>query len=64
VPEGDGWHIVDYKTDQVGPDEVEWQLEYHRPQCELYREAIERITGQKVHSVSLVYLAARRIVTL
>ena len=44
--EGDAWVLVDYKTDRVkSPDEL---VSRYKIQMELYKEALERLTGMKV----------------
>ncbi len=50
--EGDAWVLVDYKTDRVkSPDEL---VSRYKIQMELYKEALERLTGMKVKE-SLIY---------
>ena len=41
--EGGQWILVDYKTDS--PSDIPAALERHRPQLELYAEALEALTG-------------------
>jgi len=64
VPENGGYAIVDYKTDRVNADDAERRAELYRGQMSLYREAVERILRRPVHAAHLVFLSARRIVTL
>ena len=49
---GEGWKIVDYKTDRGADDEAFRQR--HGLQLVEYRTAWERITGEKVQSAELV----------
>ena len=58
----DGLQIVDYKTDRVREDGIEARAEMYRPQMEMYRKAIETITGRKVTAIHMVFLSARRSV--
>jgi len=46
--EKDGIVLMDYKTDYVGSFDEKTLLNRYKKQLELYKEAIERITGQKV----------------
>ena len=64
VPDGDGWVVVDYKTDRVGPDEVEARAGGHRAQVRAYCDAVARIAGVPPGRVvgRIVFLAARRVV--
>jgi ATP-dependent exoDNAse (exonuclease V) beta subunit len=36
--------IVDFKSDRVEPEEIAARVEYHRPQMEAYREALQVMT--------------------
>ena len=47
-PEGDGLVIVDYKTDRVTDSTGRMLVERYEKQLDYYREALERLTGQKV----------------
>ena len=40
------WVLVDYKTDS--PSDVPGTIERHRPQLEIYAQALEKITGMQV----------------
>ncbi|RQD74208.1 MAG: hypothetical protein D5R97_08190 [Candidatus Syntrophonatronum acetioxidans] len=47
--EGEGWILVDYKTDVLEDDKhLEELVEYYAPQLEIYQKYWERITGEKV----------------
>lgn len=43
--EGDSWTIVDYKTDWISNEEA--FIERYRPQLVLYREAVEKVLGNR-----------------
>jgi len=60
----DGFTLIDYKTDAVWGDGIAQRCELYRPQVDLYREAIQRITGRAVHTVYLVFLTPRRNVAI
>lgn len=45
---GDGIVLMDYKTDALQPGEEGTLVERYRKQMELYREALEGMTGKKV----------------
>lgn len=58
---GDGWRILDYKTDRDADDPAA-MLERHGPQMAQYKSAWERVSGEKVVSAGLV--ALRTMTTL
>lgn len=58
---GDGLHIVDYKTDRAGPEELDALLEAYAPQVSLYALAAESILGRPVVSARLAFLHAREV---
>jgi ATP-dependent helicase/nuclease subunit A len=64
LPLEDGHVIVDYKTDRVDNSTVALRADEYRPQMELYRQAIQRITGRPVKEIHLVFLAAQTVVKL
>ncbi|MEW9121253.1 MAG: helicase-exonuclease AddAB subunit AddA [Thermotaleaceae bacterium] len=53
--EDDGYVLVDYKTDYVGINNQTDIIENYRVQIELYKEALEKITGKGVKE-SYLYL--------
>jgi ATP-dependent exoDNAse (exonuclease V) beta subunit len=59
-----GLEVVDYKTDRIDEQTLTERVEFYRGQMDLYRRAIKAVTGQDVAAVHLVFLHARRIVTL
>jgi len=54
---GDGFAIVDYKTDRLTAGEVAERALAHEPQVRLYARAIEKVTGRPVRSAVLVFTA-------
>jgi ATP-dependent helicase/nuclease subunit A len=64
VIEPDGLTLLDYKTDRVAPERLDERIEFYRPQVELYKRALESISGRKVKDVFLVFLHPRRITKL
>ena len=60
VPTDDGYVMIDYKTDRIAADDVDARVSIHAPQLQLYRNAVECITGQPVSQVIVVFLHARR----
>lgn len=57
--EGDAWVLVDYKTDRVkSPDELVSRYKY---QMELYKEALERLTGMKVKKAIFIVSVCERL---
>jgi ATP-dependent helicase/nuclease subunit A len=59
-----GFVLIDYKTDDVPKPFIHYRVDSYRPQVDLYREAIERITGRKVHTTHLIFLTPRVIATV
>jgi ATP-dependent helicase/nuclease subunit A len=57
-----GLTLIDYKTDRVAADRIADRAAFYGPQVQLYRRAMERITGRRVAGVHLVFLTARQIV--
>jgi ATP-dependent helicase/nuclease subunit A len=48
VDEGDGWLLLDYKTDRIAPDQLEEAVKRYRGQLNIYARAVESILGRKV----------------
>jgi hypothetical protein len=61
-PAGEGWRILDYKTD-VGADDATLVARHGR-QLATYRAVWERITGAKVTDSAIVALRTLRIVSV
>ena len=61
VPEGDGWSLVDYKTDRVDGEQIDGRAATYAGQLRLYAAAIRRITGQPVIGATLVFLTPRQL---
>ena len=61
--EGDGYVLLDYKTDRVEGDPARW-AERHRRQVELYARALETLTGRPVKERYVVFLNGRACVRL
>jgi ATP-dependent helicase/nuclease subunit A len=64
IDDGSGLEIVDWKTDQISPVEVDARLEKYRLQAGLYVWGIQEATGKRVHRVTYVFVSAGREVTL
>ena len=58
--EGDGWILLDYKTDRVEDEEA--FADTYRPQLAWYAEALERLTGKTVREKWLYALSAGKAV--
>lgn len=55
--ENDGWCLLDFKTDRLAsPSHAPERAEHHRPQLEIYAQAIASILGQPVREAWLVFL--------
>ena len=61
--EGDGFVLLDYKTDHVEGDPALW-AERHRRQVELYARALGTLTGRPVTEKYVVFLNGRACVRL
>ena len=61
--EGDGFVLLDYKTDHVEGDPALW-AERHRRQVELYARALTTLTGLPVNEKYIVFLNGRTCVRL
>ena len=48
VDEGDGWLLVDYKTDRIAPGQLQEAVKRYRGQLDLYARAVESILGRKI----------------
>jgi ATP-dependent helicase/nuclease subunit A len=56
VPDGEGYLLIDYKTDRVTRAEIDERAGYYRPQMEVYREAVRKLFGKEVTGCFLVFL--------
>src|SRR4029077_12012038 len=57
IREDQAFTVVDYKTDNVTEAEIDARQDFYRPQVQLYRDAIQKLTGTPVTGVYLVFLA-------
>lgn len=64
LPLPDGLTLIDYKTDRVSSAAAHERAESYRSQTSIYRDAIERITGQAVRRSWLVFLSARKLILM
>ncbi|TEB08976.1 ATP-dependent helicase/nuclease subunit A [Pelotomaculum propionicicum] len=46
--EGDGYLLLDYKTDRLAPEQLDQALSRYRVQLDIYARAVKNITGRKV----------------
>jgi ATP-dependent helicase/nuclease subunit A len=63
IETAEGLEIVDWKTDQISPDQIERRLEDYRLQAGLYAWGLGRATGWHVHRVTYVFVSAGREVS-
>ena len=58
--------VLDYKSDQIGEEELAARVEYYRPQLEAYRRVAAAITGLEREAIRarLLFLALGRLVDL
>ena len=57
-------YVADYKTDQIGADELDQALESHRQQAEIYTAAVERSLDREVAGFKLILLRLGRMVSM
>lgn len=62
LPGSDGLEIVDYKTDRIGPAEVEDRVRAYASQLAAYAAAAEALFRQPVQHAWLVFLSPRKII--
>jgi ATP-dependent helicase/nuclease subunit A len=56
--EGDGWVIVDYKSDTIlSEDHMQQLIAYYAPQVQFYRRCWERISGEPVRACYILWVA-------
>ncbi|RIK68491.1 MAG: helicase-exonuclease AddAB subunit AddA [Planctomycetota bacterium] len=60
---GEGWEILDYKTDRVSGVQLEDRAALYRGQLSIYAHAVEQTRGQAVVRTHLAFLAARQVVS-
>ena len=51
--------VIDYKTDNVTGEHIETRKQSYQSQVQLYRHAIEKLTGVNVRDVYLIFLTPR-----
>jgi len=61
---GEGWEVLDYKTDAVRGEELAERAAWYRGQLAIYAAAVEATWQAPVHRRWLVFLAAREIVAV
>jgi ATP-dependent helicase/nuclease subunit A len=59
---GEGWEILDYKTDAVAGEELRARAAEYAGQLRIYAAAAEAVWGKAVRRGWLVFLAARQVV--
>jgi ATP-dependent helicase/nuclease subunit A len=58
----DGLVVIDFKTDDVSPDQLPHRAELYRRQLDLYAQAAESILGQKILGKWLYFLKLGRAI--
>jgi len=64
LPAADAIEVLDFKTDAIKSEEAEGQSTRYRPQMELYARAMGRMWRRPVRACHLVFLRARKVVTM
>ena len=63
--EGDGWVIVDFKTDTVsGEPQLTALVNYYAPQLKMYRKAWDSVVGESVYEVGLYLTSINKLLTV
>jgi ATP-dependent helicase/nuclease subunit A len=57
-----GYEIVDYKTDEIRPDELEGRMERYRVQGEAYADLVRAITGKTPVAVWFVFASTGKVI--
>jgi ATP-dependent helicase/nuclease subunit A len=57
MEEEDGWRVVDFKTDAVGPGEVEERAEHYRLQGACYALCLSKVLGAPIKEVIFYFLS-------
>lgn len=60
---GDGWEVLDYKTDRVRGDQLTDRASLYRGQLSIYAHAVEQTWGKTVGRRHLAFLTPREIVS-
>jgi len=59
---GDGWEILDYKTDRVSGEELQARADLYAGQLRIYAQAVEAVWQQRPTKLWLAFLDAREMV--
>ncbi len=59
---GEGWEILDYKTDRVSGDELNVRADLYAGQLRIYAQAVEAVWQQRPTKLWLAFLDAREMV--
>jgi len=59
-----GYEIVDYKTDDIRPNEIESRMDHYRGQGEAYAELVRAITSKTPVAVSFVFVSSNQVVRI
>ena len=60
----EGYEIVDYKTDDIRPNEIESRMGHYRGQGQAYAELVRAITGKTPVVVSFVFVSTNQVVRI
>lgn len=60
--EDDGWVIVDFKTDQYDPEQLDSFVQFYEPQVAAYAKLWERSVGCSVKEAGLYFLSSNQYV--
>jgi ATP-dependent exoDNAse (exonuclease V) beta subunit len=60
----EGYEIVDYKTDDVRPSEIESRMDHYRGQGQAYAELVLAITGKTPVAVSFIFVSTNSVIRI
>ena len=61
---GEGWEVLDYKTDEVSGEALTDRAALYRGQLDIYAAAVEAVWQQPVRHRWLVFLRARQVIPI
>ena len=62
--EGDGWVIVDYKTDAVTPESLQGLVDHYQGQVQTYAQSWQQVVGEPVKEKGLFFTRLQEYVTV
>jgi ATP-dependent helicase/nuclease subunit A len=60
----EGYEIVDYKTDDIRPNDIKGRMDHYRGQGEAYAELVRVITGKTPVAVSFIFVSTNNVIRI